>query len=147
MSENQIIIHRKKELWDPRNFKVFIDGECIGIVKNGETQTFSVDSGRHVVNIKQVTLYTGSKDYYIPVNSSYPVFLDVSLSFISILAHAIAIGVMLGFAIDAYTSLFAGTVFMCLLLAVLFCTILFIAFSNRFINIRATARSVRVSVN
>ena len=49
----KIIINRKSEwLNRMRGFKVFIDGKEAGIVNNGSSEEFTVESGVHIITMK-----------------------------------------------------------------------------------------------
>jgi hypothetical protein len=63
----RIQIHRKATLWRDRvrAYKVLIDGNTVGKVRNGETADFAVASGRHTVRLK--IAWSGSPERVVEV--------------------------------------------------------------------------------
>lgn len=49
----QLIVKRKKAVVDRnRNYSVFLDGDKIALIPNGEELTFNINPGKHIISAK-----------------------------------------------------------------------------------------------
>lgn len=135
---NHITIRRKKEYWNfVRPFNIYIDGQFVGRLKNGESRLFPVANGKHTIQAKQAISFLGSKKLQVDLDSNQNTSLKISTSIVGIVATIMTFAILSFAGLAGFLQLgFGGMLFTFLPVPLLFLFIVFFVRVNHFLVIK-----------
>lgn len=139
-----LIIHRKTQYFDvARPYKVYVDRMYKGKLYNGQTKLFSVEEGRHTVEVKQAFSVFKSKGYEISEDNASQVALNVSLSATGMASNVGLLATLLFFIVISMFSLnLGGFLFYTIPFLLASLLIAFFGFANQYLVITPSGENI-----